>query len=98
MDVGLELRQARERRGLSLQQLSHTTKISPRVLQAIEAADEDRLPAPVFTRSFVKTYAKEVSLDPDDTMRRYFEQLMPPAPVDTVEPGTTSAVTTPAPD
>src|SRR5215471_3607056 len=75
MDVGLELRQARERRGLSLQQVSKITKISVPVLQAIEAADDARLPAPVFTRSFVKTYAAEVGLDRDDTLRRYLEQF-----------------------
>jgi len=82
MDVGLELRQARERHGISLQQLSNTTKISPRVLQAIDAGDEDRLPARVFTRAFVKTYALEVGLDPEDTMRRYLAQFEKPAPPD----------------
>jgi transcriptional regulator with XRE-family HTH domain len=86
MDVGLELRQARERQGLSLQQLSNTTKISQRVLQAIEASDEARLPAPVFARSFVKTYAAEVRLNPDTTMRRYFEQFVPPEMPDASEP------------
>lgn len=78
MDVGLELRQARERRGMSLQQISNNTKISLRVLQAIEASDEARLPARVFTRSFVRSYATEVGLDPESTMRRYVEQIEPP--------------------
>src|SRR4051812_36182272 len=80
MDVGLALRQARERRGPSLLQPSKITKISLRILQAIEASDEDSLPAPVFTRSFVKTYAAEVGLDPDDTLRRYLEQFEPAEP------------------
>ena len=80
MDVGFELRQARERRGLSLQQISNTTKISLRVLQAIELSDESRLPAMVFTRSFVKTYATLVGLDPGDTARRFLEQFAPPSP------------------
>ena len=79
MDVGLELRQARERRGWSLLQLSRITKISPRVLEAIETCDDTVLPAPVFTRSFVRTYAAEVKLDPDDTLRRYMEQFESPA-------------------
>ncbi len=78
MDVGLELRQAREQRGLTLQQLAGTTKISPRVLQAIEASDQKRLPAPIYTRAFVKTYAQEVGLDPHDTLRRYLAQFQPP--------------------
>jgi cytoskeletal protein RodZ len=93
MDVGLELRHARERRGLSLQQLSNITKISPRVLQAIEACDEHRLPAPVYTRAFIKTYAAEVGLDPHDTARNYLEQFVEPAaaeerdPERVIEPG-----------
>jgi hypothetical protein len=93
MDVGLELRQARERRGLSLQRLSFITKISPRVLQAIETCDERQLPAWVFTRSFVKSFATEVGLDPHDTLRRYLDQCQPPAPaeVETVEPAGVAA-------
>lgn len=83
MDVGLELRQAREQRGISLQQISHTTKISLRVLQAIEASDESRLLANVFTRSFVRTYAAQVGLDPDATARRYLEQFEPAVPPET---------------
>lgn len=86
MDVGSELRQARERQGLSLQQISNTTKISLRVLQAIEAADAARLTAPVFTRSFVRSYAAQVGLDPDDTSRRYLEQLAPPEAPEPAQP------------
>jgi len=98
MDVGFELRQAREQRGLSLQQLSRTTKISPRVLQAIEASDEGRLPAVVFTRSFVRTYASEVSLDPDETARRYFEQFAPAEAPAVTQSATLSTPAAPAPD
>jgi len=81
MDVGFELRQTRERRGMSLQQLSRITKINLRVLDAIEASDADRLPAAVFTRSFVRTYAAEIGLDPDDIWRRYLEQFDQPVAV-----------------
>ena len=95
MDVGLELRQARERRGLSLQQISDTTKISLRVLQAIETSAESRLPAIVFTKSFVKTYATLVGLDPVDTARRYLEQLAPTPPPETPETARESIRDTP---
>src|SRR4051812_7114610 len=94
MDVGLELRQARERRGVSLQELANSTKISVRVLQAIESADLTRLPAKVFPRSFVKTYAAQVGLEPDGTMRRYLEQLEPPATPDTIGGGPEPPVNT----
>jgi cytoskeleton protein RodZ len=80
VDVGHELRQARERREMSLLQLSRITKISPRMLQALEASDASRLPAPVFTRAFVRSYAREVGLDPDGTVRRYGEQFETAAP------------------
>jgi cytoskeletal protein RodZ len=70
-----------------LQQLSRTTKISPRVLQVLESSDESRLPARVFTRSFVRSYAVEVGLDPDDIVRRYLEQLEDVPPAVPVEPG-----------
>jgi cytoskeletal protein RodZ len=70
-----------------LQQLSRTTKISPRVLQVLESSDESRLPARVFTRSFVRSYAVEVGLDPDDIVRRYLEQLEDVPPALPVEPG-----------
>jgi cytoskeleton protein RodZ len=78
MEVGLELRQARERRGITVHELSSTTKISPRVLKAIETCDEDGLPAAVYTRAFVKTYAREVGLDPEDVLQRYLAQFDPP--------------------
>ena len=84
MDVGFEIRQAREQRGLTLQQVSKSTKIALRVLQGIEASDPTRLPAHVFLRSFVRTYAQEVGLDPDSTVRRYLEQVeLPDASDDT---------------
>lgn len=89
MDVGLELRQARERRGLTVRELSDITKISPRVLTAIETCDESGLPAAVYTRGFVKTYASETGLDPEHTVRRYLAQFDPPE--DTAPP-------TPTPD
>jgi cytoskeleton protein RodZ len=83
MDVGFELRQARERRGITLHELSNITKISPRVLKAIETCDESGLPATVYTRAFVKTYAKETGLDPEDTVRRYVAQFDPPEDIAT---------------
>lgn len=83
MDVGMELRRARERRGISLQQLSQTSKISLRALNAIEADDIAALPAPVYTKAFVKVYAKEAGLDADEVACRYMAQFEPKAP----EPG-----------
>lgn len=91
MDVGIELRQARERRGLTAHDLSDITKISPRVLKAIETGNESALPAAVYTRAFVKTYAKEIGLDPEDTARRYLAQFDPPEDIAMPMPGSDAA-------
>ena len=64
-DFGKYLRQARESRSLSLRELSVTTKISMTVLQALEANDTAQVPGGIFGRSFVRTYAEEVGLDPE---------------------------------
>jgi len=79
-DFGASLRAARERRGLTLQNLSESTKISPRLLLALESNKIDRLPGGLFSRSFVRTYAAEVGLDPDSTIVSFlnaFPELRP---------------------
>ena len=59
-----ELRHARERLGLSLRDISDRTKIRTSILSSIERNEIDRLPPPIFTRGFVRAYAREVGLDP----------------------------------
>jgi cytoskeletal protein RodZ len=71
------LREAREEKGLTLDDLARTTKISLGTLAALEAGAIERLPATIFTRGFVKAYAKEVGLDPDETADLYLAQLAP---------------------
>lgn len=74
-DVGARLRGAREARRISLRQIAATTKISVSMLESIEANDGDRLPGGIFTRAFVRTYAREVGLDPEQTQRDYLARL-----------------------
>lgn len=66
--VGQTLFVARQRRGLTLDDLSRATNIPVALLQAIERDDVARLPQEFFRRSFVRTYAREVGLDPDDLL------------------------------
>jgi cytoskeletal protein RodZ len=79
MDVGAMLRSARERRGLSLDELAYRTKISVRVLRSIESNAFDRVPQGIFTRGYLRAYAQEVGLDPTATVEQYLAQF------DTVE-------------
>jgi transcriptional regulator with XRE-family HTH domain len=68
---GEELRREREIRGISLKEISDATKISKRFLEAIERNDHRTLPAPVFTRGFVREYARYLGLNVDELVTRY---------------------------
>jgi cytoskeletal protein RodZ len=68
---GEELRREREIRGISLKEIADSTKISKRFLDAIERNDHKTLPAPVFTRGFVREYARYLGLNADDMVNRY---------------------------
>jgi len=68
---GEELRREREIRGISLKEIADATKISRRFLEAIERNDHQTLPAPVFTRGFVREYARYVGLNAEDMVNRY---------------------------
>jgi cytoskeleton protein RodZ len=68
---GEELRREREIRGISLKEIADATKISKRFLDAIERNDHKTLPAPVFTRGFVREYARYLGLSTEDIVNRY---------------------------
>jgi cytoskeleton protein RodZ len=77
MDVGAHLRASREAKGVSLDSLAHTTRVQPRILAAIERNDVSAVPPRPFGRGFVRAYAREIGLDPDQTARDYFAQFAP---------------------
>ena len=79
-DFGGKLRQARERRGISLRQIASSTKIAVAALDALEKNDISKLPGGIFTRAFVRSYAVEVGLDPDETVKAFLERFDQEAP------------------
>ena len=72
---GQTLREARERRGVSLRQIANATKISVGVLEALERNDISKLPGGIFGRAFVRSYAIEVGLDPEATIQDFIAQF-----------------------
>ena len=74
-DFGNKLRAARERRGISLRQIASATKISVSALEALERNDISRLPGGIFSRAFVRSYASEVGLDPDEMIQEFLAQF-----------------------
>jgi len=75
MDFGTRLREARERKGVSLRTIADATKISVAVLEALKQNDVSRLPGGIFSRAFVRSYALEVGLDPEATIQEFVAQF-----------------------
>lgn len=73
--VGGKLKDARERRGISLRQVADSTKISIGVLQALERNDISQLPGGVVGRGFVRSFATAVHLDPEVVVAEFVEQF-----------------------
>ena len=74
-EFGDKFRKAREKKELSLDDVSNVTKISTRMLQAIEQEHFDELPGGVFNRGFIRAYAKHLGLDSEDAVNDYLACL-----------------------
>ena len=73
-DFGAHLKAARESQGISLRQIADATKISVGALEALERSDFSRLPGGIFSRAFVRAYAIQVGLDPEQTVETFLEE------------------------
>ncbi len=68
---GAYLRRERELRFIELDEISKSTMISLRFLEAIENDDFDDLPHDTFVRGFLRSYAKYIGLDQDEVITNY---------------------------
>jgi transcriptional regulator with XRE-family HTH domain len=75
MNTGTRLREAREARGISIEELARVTRVQPRILQAFENNDAHAIPPRPYGRGFLRSYATHVGLDPEDTVRDFFGQF-----------------------
>jgi cytoskeletal protein RodZ len=66
--LGETLQRARLARGVTLQEAERTTRISRRYLEALENENFGLLPAPVYARGFLRTYARYLGLEPGDLL------------------------------
>ena len=69
--IGPELREARLSRGFSIDECQRGTRISRRYLEALEDEEFSALPAPVFARGFLRSYAQFLGLDPTAMVARF---------------------------
>jgi cytoskeleton protein RodZ len=88
--IGQVLKQEREERRLSLEEVSSTTRIPRRALQSLEEDRFEDLPSGVFVRGFIKAYASAVDIDAEDVLAHFDEQnpeVLPPPPLASVHSG-----------
>ncbi len=71
IDLGSELRQAREETGVSLAEAAAATRIKERYLKALEVNDWAALPTQVQARGFLRNYAVYLGLDEEKVMSRF---------------------------
>ncbi len=80
---GEKLKQEREKRQITLEQISISTKIGTRMLQALEEDKFNQLPGGIFNKGFVRAYSRVVGLDEDQTVAEYLQASGDAPPVRT---------------
>jgi cytoskeletal protein RodZ len=71
MSLGEYLRQEREKRGITIEQVASATKIGVKTLHALEGDQYAELPAKPFVRGFVNSYARFIGLDSKEILTRF---------------------------
>jgi cytoskeletal protein RodZ len=77
-EIGACLRDARESRGISLDEAAQVTRVGKNYLFAIEAGAFDKLPNPAYGKGFIRIYAKYLGLSADEILSRYEQGLSAP--------------------
>lgn len=85
-NFGASLKEARESKGISLDQIANDTRISTRFLAAIENEEFHLLPGGIFNRGFVRSFAERVGLDPNQAVADYERLVNVRPPTETAEP------------
>ncbi|MFD0049380.1 helix-turn-helix domain-containing protein [Actinomycetes bacterium NPDC127524] len=70
-ELGNRLKEAREAKGMSLDDLQEATKIQKRYLIGIEEGNYEMMPGKFYVRAFIKQYCEAVGLDPEGVFEEY---------------------------
>ena len=83
--VNLELASRRKRNAISLEQISKSTKIGMRSLEAIEAEEFQKLPGGVYSTSYIRQYARAIDFDEALILEVYYSVMgIKPEPEETL--------------
>ena len=73
--TNLSLARWRRKKDLSLEQISQSTKISVRALQAIEAEEFKKLPGGIYSTSYIRQYARAIEFDESRILTLYYSVM-----------------------
>lgn len=74
-ELGIRLKEARQAKGLSLDDLQEITKIQKRYLKGIEEGNYDMMPGKFYVRAFIKQYAEAVGLETDQIFDEFKSEV-----------------------
>lgn len=77
--IGQALKEARTKRSVSLEEVHAKIKIHPRILQLLEEEKFDKLPSPLFAKSFLRSYAEFLGVDAESLLGSYEKEKQPTA-------------------
>src|ERR1700746_3017458 len=72
---GDRLKREREQRGITLDDISLSTKIGTRLLRALEEDKFEQLPGGIFNKGFVRAYARHLGIDEEQAISDYLAEL-----------------------
>jgi cytoskeletal protein RodZ len=73
--LGTYLKRSRENKNVSIEQVAYATRISLKMLRALEEDAHGALPAPTFVRGYLQAYSKYIRIDTQDLLLRYQHHL-----------------------
>ncbi|WP_297967444.1 RodZ domain-containing protein [uncultured Anaerovibrio sp.] len=83
--LGETLRREREKQGLTIKDIENETSIRSLYIEAIEKEDYASLPGAVYTKGFIRNYAKALNLDADSLLQEYNSEQNIDTPVQPVD-------------
>lgn len=75
--VGVQLKRAREKLGLGVEDIARAQHLRPAIIQAIENSEHTRIDSELFLKGYVRAYASQVGLDPDSIVTDLDRELEP---------------------
>ncbi|MGN6377471.1 MAG: helix-turn-helix domain-containing protein [Gaiellales bacterium] len=79
--IGIRLREERVRRGIDIEEVEAETRIRAKYLRALEDERYDVLPGDAYVRAFLRDYAEELGLDPQQLVDELNAEHAPPEEV-----------------